>query len=119
MGEAKTLIEQVGDRVAPLYMTALERVAVALEQGVCMECRRPCVGGITPADCDKAGCAWDRATPAEQARAAIEAMREPTEAMIRGARDVCICDVPIVQVYGDEGFIWQAMIDAALAEVPA
>ncbi len=49
------------------------------------------------------------------ARAALEAMREPTEAMVRdGLRVPVQFDAATVMVDGKA--MWQAMIDAALAE---
>lgn len=59
--------------------TMCDRVAAALQRGVCKHCRKSAVGeggGITDCDCERPE--WDRPTPIEQARAAIEAMREPT-----------------------------------------
>lgn len=48
----------------------------------------------------------------DQARAVIEALREPTEAMIAAGEDC-----PIVNYDGnDPKQVWQAMIDAALKE---
>jgi hypothetical protein len=63
-----------------------------------------------------------RATQVRQARAAIEAMREPTEAMLRAS--------PVVGTGPDERgnwavntkpaqAVWPAMIDAALGTSPA
>jgi len=49
--------------------------------------------------------------PEECARAAIETMREPTLAMINAGDKVVIKDPSIM---ADE--VWEAMIDAALAE---
>ena len=46
------------------------------------------------------------------ARAAIEAMREPTEEMVRAG---AICDLPTERIIED----YQAMIAAALKPVPA
>ena len=49
----------------------------------------------------------------EMARAAIEAMREPTEAMLNAARDHAN------QSYIPNGsWAWDVMIDAALKEAP-
>ena len=45
----------------------------------------------------------------EQARFAIEAMREPTEAMLDAAMQFASCDLKSE---------WQAMIEAALGEKP-
>lgn len=53
----------------------------------------------------------------EQARAAIEAMREPTDKMVRSAyecRDPGFCDEPGETQSPEE--CWEAMIDAALSE---
>lgn len=48
----------------------------------------------------------------EQARAAIAAMREPTEAMVEeGASEI--------RAAGGPEFVWRAMIDAALKGRPA
>lgn len=49
----------------------------------------------------------------EEARAAIEAMREPTEAMV----DAGVLDVKADVSFFDVNETWQAMIDAALSEV--
>ncbi len=92
----------------------IKRVATALEQGVCIQCRRPCVGGVTPSDCDKAGCAWDRATPPEQARAAIAAMHEPSNEMVDVGMEARwrspVRDADSVRE------IWEAMIECAIAD---
>ena len=59
--------------------------------------------------------AWGRCLSMAQARAAIEAMREPTEAMIEAARnedDPGFCDEPGFAAPHKDA--WQAMIDAAL-----
>lgn len=48
------------------------------------------------------------ATPEELARAAIEAMREPTAAMIKAAAEYALAE--------DAAGVWIAMIDAALKE---
>jgi hypothetical protein len=67
--------------------------------------------------------AWDDAWPhareaiMEEARAAIEAMRKPTEAMSQAGGDITIpagdYNYPI---YGAADEVWNAMIDAALKE---
>jgi formate dehydrogenase maturation protein FdhE len=57
--------------------------------------------------------AENKATMYASARAAIEAMREPSEAMIATADDVYDQCTDTGDFYG---FIWRAMIDAALAE---
>lgn len=49
------------------------------------------------------------------ARAAIEAMREPTEPMIAAARTIACMNGP----YSDPGDEWGPMIDAALGKVDA
>jgi hypothetical protein len=49
----------------------------------------------------------------DQARVAIEAMREPSEAMIATADDAYDQCTDTGDFYG---FIWRAMIDVALAE---
>lgn len=49
--------------------------------------------------------------PMEKARAAIEAMREPTEAMVEYALDVRPIMMP-----DTPRELWEAMIDAALGE---
>lgn len=51
---------------------------------------------------------WHRDVAREQARAAIEAMREPTEAMVKAAYGR--------ERTGTERGNWRAMIDAALKE---
>lgn len=94
----------------------VDRVAQALELGVCKYCRRSCVGGHTPTDCERKDCTWERPTNAEQARAAIEAMREPTEAM----RETCWSHHYEANEYS-EGVMpeqaahnWELMVDEAL-----
>jgi len=55
---------------------------------------------------------WDTAAPGfyqHAARAAIEAMREPTEVMLDAAMQFASCDLKSE---------WQAMIEAALGEKP-
>lgn len=87
-------------------MTLIERVARAIDAALtCRECGAYCGEGAPPKDCD-GRCNLDGPTPEHRARAAIEAMREPTEAMIGAPEgNTCIaCEV------------WQAMIDAAKAE---
>lgn len=92
-------------------ITILARVMIALQQGVCKECRRPCVGGYKPDGCGCRGshghCEWDRATTEEQARAAIAALRIKN---------------PIYYVSGlpnasPQDLDWNKRIDAILAEV--
>ena len=78
--------------------------------------------GVDPDDTN--GGAWDggsynRGKPAwtawsDDARAAIEAMREPSEGMIKAADE----DTPDVLTPFDARDIWTAMIDAALSETP-
>ena len=50
----------------------------------------------------------------DAARAAIEAMRQPTEAMIGAGRDATINNDPLA--YPDVEDTWPAMIDAALKD---
>lgn len=86
----------------------VERVARAIDQGVCAVCGRPAVGQITPQDCDrKRPCEWRPGTRSENARAAIEAMREPTEAMLSIARR---------NNHPRDEETWRTMIDAALKD---
>ena len=51
------------------------------------------------------------------ARAAIAAMREPTEGMVKGGRNTADCDVNVfASYYSDTIAFWRRMIDAALRD---
>ena len=51
------------------------------------------------------------------ARAAIAAMREPTEGMVKGGRNTADCDVNVfASYYSDTIAFWRRMIDAALKD---
>ena len=58
------------------------------------------------------GSTWDEWI--DEARAAIEAMREPTEAMINGLRIAQECGDSTAALWAP--LVWRAMIDAALGE---
>ncbi len=76
--------------------------------------------GGDKASIDRGAAAWehDGNLYLELARAAIAAMREPTDAMvIAGAQHIAGIQHPISDTAGDTKGRWRAMIDAALAEV--
>lgn len=93
----------MSDRGAPMMM--VEKVARA------MWAQRRKFAGLVPIKLEDWG---DGTIPLangifEEAVAAIEAMREPTDEMRRSATSQGYIDS-----LGDAGFVWQAMIDAAL-----
>jgi hypothetical protein len=66
------------------------------------------------ADCLRTfGAAWSYDVSWAFARAAIEAMREPTDEMIIAGSNFCGRDT------GAATFAWKAMVNAALAEPPS
>lgn len=61
----------------------IERVAQAIEQGVCEICGLPAIDQITPQDCVMPhACRWGRGTAEDQASAAIEAMQKMIDAVL-------------------------------------
>ena len=85
----------------------IERVARAI-------CRANCTPDMSAEDIDcQEENAWDMWVP--EARAAIEAMREPTEEMLY-CGDAQISDWD--RTHEDVRAAWHAMIDAALKEKP-
>lgn len=99
-------------------MTMLEKVARAVDEALndnSIAFMKPSgVDSETVRQCREA----DTKRAFRAARAAIEAMREPTEAMVEA-------DMPLGGYgFGDDVYsadpkeVWQAMIDAALAEKP-
>lgn len=68
-----------------------------------------------PPGFDRPSDQYRRAASLRHARAAIEAMREPTEEMAEaGADKASHCDLPVGAIAMQVG--WQAMIDAALTK---
>lgn len=66
---------------------------------------------------DSLGDEW-RAVMFASARAAIEAMREPTEAM-NAAGHVCLPHGGYMPHEREAGYVWEAMISAALTPPPS
>lgn len=92
--------------------TMLERVAMAIDGAhTCRSCGAYCAYAVPPRDCE-GRCSPYEGTSEHKARAAIEAMREPTEAMAEAVfmetGDPCWLENAIKA--------WQAGIDAALVE---
>jgi hypothetical protein len=90
-------------------MDMVERVARAMAPAFADACRYWCEGLLWTACTRKAECAC-RYHAFEAARAAIEAMRVPTEEMIFAAYKAS--DDPYERAFPE--FEWRAMIDAAL-----
>jgi hypothetical protein len=81
---------------------------------------------VAKAICGASGMRWDdmlsgaRDQFRRDARAAIEAMREPTEAMVKAAQEETYCHSwsSRGEHIEDPEVAWTAMIDAALGEQP-
>jgi hypothetical protein len=102
-------------------MTKIQEVALALKANLAKQFdAKPLLGDAASGDWHATGGVIDLE---EMARAAIEAMREPTDAMI-GACEAIEGGKIINDYYGEgnalwiseDGRKWWAMIDAALAE---
>jgi hypothetical protein len=90
----------------------IDKVALAIwqEREKCFPAR---VQRMKPDDWDKANGAWDFVR--NEARAAIDAMREPTPGM-RAAGKLASCADDVYLTADEASGIWVAMIDAALNE---
>lgn len=85
----------------------IERVARAID---------PCAWDVMTHDDGCPDCRAAREQARGRARAAIEAMREPTEEMVRMGMTALPNSTP--GRHQKTGWVWDAMIDAALKEQP-